>query len=55
MIILISVYFLSIPLAFYDFKSLKYFTFSPIRIKHGVMMSVKIKENITPKTIALDN
>ena len=37
MILLISVYFLSIPLAFYDFKkSLKHFVFSPIRIKQGV-------------------
>ena len=34
-------------------KSPKNFIFSPIRIKHGVIINVRMKENITPKTIAL--
>ena len=36
-------------------KRLKYFVFSPKRIKHGVIISVSINENITPKTIAFES
>ena len=56
MIILISAYFISIPLAFYDFKkSLNLTFFSPKKIKHGVIIRVRMNENITPKTIAFES